>query len=150
MGLDQALRDYRGWEEPFPLQKPGPSHDPWNEDLFYRRLPAQPPVIVPERKGPKELGAPNAFLLDPRQGDRAEELGLGEKPFDEPTVRSSASVSWIVEGLRAVAGLLATLCVLPAISRNVPTGKGHAGCPIPTKVQRVDPCRANSSCCEPD
>ena len=144
MGLDQALRDYRGWEESLPSQKVGSSRDPWNEDLFYRHLPGEPPVLTPEKVGPKELGDPNAALPDPQLDDRVAQLGLGKKPFDEPSVRALSPASWIVKQFRAVAGLLATLCLIPAIFRYLASQQRPAILPIPTKAKPGDPCGSDS------
>jgi FG-GAP-like repeat len=41
MGLDEALRNYRGSEESPLSRSLGSSRDPWDEDLFYRHLPVQ-------------------------------------------------------------------------------------------------------------
>ena len=57
IGLDEALRDYRGSEESALPRDLGPSDDPWNEDLFYRHLPAQPRGSRPG-KGRPEAKAP--------------------------------------------------------------------------------------------
>ena len=67
MGLDEALRDYRGSEESLLPRNLGSSHDPWNEDLFYRHLPAQPRVLGPEKDDPEEGGDAQAMRPDPRQ-----------------------------------------------------------------------------------
>jgi len=149
MGLDEALRDYRGWEESLPSRSLGPSRDPWNEDLFYRHLPAQPRVLAPEKDGPKELREPAALLRDPHPDDRAAQSRFGDKPFDEPGVRSSSPTSWIVDGLRTVAGLFVTLVLMPAISRYVSNERDQADVPIQPKAKRDDRCRADPSCCEP-
>ena len=67
IGLDEALRDYRGAEEAPLLRNPRLSHDPWNEDLFYRHLPVQPPVLGQEKDDPIEVGSPEVMPPDPRQ-----------------------------------------------------------------------------------
>ena len=92
IGLDEALRDYRGSEEAPLLRNPGPSHDPWNEDLFYRHLPVQPPVLGQEKDDPKASGSPEAMLPDPHQNplqdDRGAHARFGDERFDEPGVRT--------------------------------------------------------------
>ena len=65
IGLDEALRDYRGSEEAPCRGTPARSHDPWNEDLFYRHLPVQPPVLRQETDDPTEGGSPEAMLARP-------------------------------------------------------------------------------------
>ena len=41
IGLDEALRDYRGSEDATsPSGTRAHSNDPWNEDLFHRHLPS--------------------------------------------------------------------------------------------------------------
>ena len=75
---------------------------------------------------------------DPRQDDRAAHPRFGDKPFDEPGVPSSSPAAWIVAGLKAVAGLLATLLLTPTISRYVPREEDQADFPIPNKAKRDD------------
>ena len=65
IGLDEALRDYRGSEDVAPAASLGPSRDPWNEDLFYRHLPAQPRVLGPEKESPTEGGRPRGHAARP-------------------------------------------------------------------------------------
>ena len=75
IGLDEALRDYRGSEEAPLLRNPGPSNDPWSEDLFYRHLPVQPPVLGQEKDDPTEGGSPEAMLPDPNQNPLQDDGG---------------------------------------------------------------------------
>ena len=51
MGLDEALRDYRGSKEPSLPWQPGSGHDPWSEDLFHRHLPVRARRFGPENDG---------------------------------------------------------------------------------------------------
>src|SRR5262249_5141971 len=44
IGLDEALRDYRGALEDDSREQGGAPSDPWTEDLFRLRLPVQPPA----------------------------------------------------------------------------------------------------------
>jgi hypothetical protein len=53
IGLDEALRSYRGSEEE-PLSRGGASvRDPWSEDLFRLHLPVAPPATGPQPDGPQ-------------------------------------------------------------------------------------------------
>ena len=67
IGLDEALRDYRGSEECTLPGNLGRSDDPWNEDLFYRHLPAGPPVLRQEKDEAAEGGSPEAMRPDSYQ-----------------------------------------------------------------------------------
>ena len=86
IGLDEALRDYRGLEEAPLLRSPGLSKDPWNEDLFYRHLPVQPQVPGQEKDDLREGGSPEAMRPDlhqnPLQDDRGSHERSGEERFD--------------------------------------------------------------------
>jgi hypothetical protein len=138
MGLDEALRDYRGSEEsPLPRNL-GSSRDPWYEDLFYRHPAAQPRVPVLEEDDTRESTDNHAMRPGPRLVDREAQPRLAEKPFDEPGVPSSSPAAWIVAGLKTVAGLLATLLLTPTIARYVSREDGHADFPIPLTAKRDD------------
>jgi hypothetical protein len=150
IGLDEALRGYRGSEESLPLRNLGSSHDPWNEDLFFRHLPAQPRALGPQNDDPRELRDPRAMRPNPRQDDRAAHPRLSDEPFDEYGVQTSSAAAWIVLGLNAVAGLLASIGLMPAISRYDSGEEDQADVPIPTSAKRDDPCQAEPSCCEPN
>ena len=138
IGLDEALRNYRGSDEsPLPRDL-GSSRDPWNEDLFYRHLPVQSRVPGPEKNDPGEGNDPNAMQPDPRQDDRATHSRFGDNSFGESSVRSSSPASWFVAGLKVVAGLVAALGLMPAISRHVYQEELPAGVPFPTRLKRDD------------
>ena len=138
MGLDEALRNYRGSEESPLSRSVGSSRDPWNEDLFYRHLPAQPQVLAPEKDGLKNGGDPSAMRPSPRQGRRAVHPPFGEKPSDEPRATDLAPASWILTGLKVAAGLFATMVLIPAFSRYIRTDEGQADFPLPTRAKRDD------------
>ncbi len=120
IGLDEALRDYRGSEEAPLLRNAGPSHDPWNEDLFYRHLPVQSPLRGEETDDPADGGSPHTVLFDPHQNldqnDRGAHARFGDERFDEPGVLPSSPAARILAGLEALAGLLAALLLRPAMS----------------------------------
>jgi len=122
IGLDEALRDYRGSEEAPLLRSSGRSNDPWNEDLFYRHLPVQPPVLGHEKDDPTEGGSPDAMLSDPNQNSLQDDGGAsarsGNERCDEPGVPASSPAARIVAGFNALVGLLAVL-LRPAMFRYV-------------------------------
>jgi hypothetical protein len=140
MGLDEALRDYRGSEEAPPLRNPGPSHDPWNEDLFFRHLPVQPPVLGQEQDDLTEGGGPEAMLPDPRQNplqhDRGAHARFGDERCDEPGVLPSSPAARIVAGFKALAGLLAAMLLTPAMSGSGPRETEEPDDPVPAKATR--------------
>ena len=140
IGLDEALRDYRGSEEAPVLRNPGPSHDPWNEDLFYRHLPVQPPVLGQEKDDQTEGGSPEAMLPDPHQNplqdDRGAHARFGDERFDEPGVLPSSHAARIVAGFKALAGLLAVLLLTPAMSGYVSKETQEPDDLVPAKATR--------------
>jgi hypothetical protein len=129
LGLDEALRDYRGSEETSLPWKPASAHDPWGEDLFYRHLPSELRDLGPQKDGQKEGREPNAPRPDPRQNngdlDRAAHARFGDKPWDDPGVPGRSPSSWIVTGLKVMAALLATALLLPAKPRSATRPKGQ-------------------------
>jgi hypothetical protein len=138
MGLDEALRDYRDSEEsPLPCNL-GLSHDPWNEDLFYRHLPAQPRVPGPEKDETRDGAGTHSMRLDPRHDYREAHPRVGDKPFGEPGVPSSSLAAWFVSGLNTVAGLLANLLLTPTISRHLSREEDQADFPIPNNAKCDD------------
>src|SRR5262249_11357217 len=52
IGLDEALRLYRSSDEDALRGSAGRSRDAWNEDLFYRPLPVEPPILRQEKQAP--------------------------------------------------------------------------------------------------
>jgi hypothetical protein len=74
-----------------------------------------------EKGDPAEGSDTNAARRNPRQEDRAAHSRFGDNPFDEPSARSSSTSSWIVAGLKVVAGLFATMTLIPVISRYGPS-----------------------------
>ncbi len=123
IGLDEALRDYPGWMDALPLRGAGPSHDPWNEDLFFRHLRVQPPVLRQEREGATEGGSPEAMLPNSNQNrpdhDRGPHGRFGDERWDEPLVQSSSLAARFVAGFVSLAGLLATKLLTPVRSGSI-------------------------------
>jgi hypothetical protein len=146
IGLDEALRDYRGSEEAPLLRSPGPSQDPWNEDLFYRHLPVPPRVLDREKGDPVESGSPGAMLPDPHQDPLQDERGAPVHSGDEPGVVLSSTAAPIAEGFKALAGLLAALLLLPWQGRRPYTHpkreRGIRGTPLArASGESVEACR---------
>jgi hypothetical protein len=140
IGLDEALRDYRGSEEAPLLRNPGPANDPWNEDLFHQHLPVQPPVLGQEKDDPKEVGGPEAMLPEthqkPLQDDRGAHSRLGDKRFDETGVLPSSPAVRIFAGFKALAGLLAAMLLTPAMSGFDPRETEEPDDLVPAKATR--------------
>jgi hypothetical protein len=120
IGLDEALRDYRGTEETPLLRNIGRSNDPWNEDLFYRRLPVQPPILRQEGDLPANGSSPEAMMTVPHQNYVLDGPGaharFGDNRCDEPGVSASSRAARILAGLMALAGPLADMLLTPARS----------------------------------
>jgi hypothetical protein len=118
IGLDEALRDYPGSKDALPLRDAGLSHDPWDEDLFFRHLPVQPPVLRQERDGATEGGSPEAMLPDSNQNRPHHDGGphgrFGDERWDEPIVGRSSLAARFVAGFMSLAGVLATMLLTPA------------------------------------
>ena len=138
MGLDEALRNYRGSEEVPPPRNFGSSRDPWNEDLFYRHLPVQPLVPGPQQDDTVPDVHPNAMRPDLPGDNRPADSHFGEKPIDDSRIPPSSTALLIVTGLKVVAGLLATIVQMPAISRYSPREEDRAEMPFRIKANRHD------------
>ncbi len=121
IGLDEALKNYRGSEDASLPRAVISSSDPWNEDLFYRHPPAQRRVLDPETDAPRAEGGPRAMRPDPRQDARATDHRFGDKPIDDLDRTAASPASWIVGGWRAMAGLFAAMLLTPTISRYTAT-----------------------------
>ena len=102
------------------------------------------PFLRRKRSDPTNSATPMPHYRVLRLDDRMARLGLGKKPFDEPSFRPLSPASWIVKQFRAVAGLLATLCLIPAIFRYLASQQRPAILPIPTKAKPGDPCGSDS------
>ena len=78
IGLDEALRNYRGTDDATLPRSTGRSDDIWNEDLFFRHLPVPPQTVAPEKESskpgtdPRPWGPIRAMASDRgRPGSRA-------------------------------------------------------------------------------
>jgi hypothetical protein len=120
IGLDEALRAYRGLEEIPLLKNSGPAHDPWTEDLFFRHLPIQPPGLGQEKDDPMEGDGPEAMLPNVQehrlQDGREAHARYEDDRFDEPGFLPSFPAAQVVARLQALAGLLAALLLTPAMT----------------------------------
>ena len=113
IGLDEALRDYRGTDD-LPLGNSGQSVDPWNEHLFYRRLPVAPPILRQEKNDPTSGAGPAALPADPRSGRPRPRLPAGSDR-SAAAARLPPPADRLAAGIKFVAGLVASLVVAPAI-----------------------------------
>jgi hypothetical protein len=116
IGLDEALRGYRSSEESL-----GRSSDPWDEDVFYRRLPAKPPVLRQEKDGAAHGVVPQAMRTDPNQNPRealrqASAL-LGIDRGDLREARPSSARARLFAGFKILAGLVAGIALSPTLCR---------------------------------
>jgi len=140
IGLDEALRDYRGSEEAPLLRNPRASSDPWSEDLFFRHLPIQPPILGQEKDDPTERGSPEVMIpkanQNPLQDDGWDYTPLVEERFDEPGVLRSSPAAGIVAGCKALAGLLAVLLLRPATFGYVSKETEERDDLVPAKATR--------------
>ncbi|MGO9923594.1 MAG: FG-GAP repeat domain-containing protein, partial [Isosphaeraceae bacterium] len=131
IGLDEALRAYRGEEEVPLLRGQGALHDPWNEDLFYHHLPPAPPAVGPENDATKAMPA------NPRQATQPGQPRFEEDGFGKPPVPASVPAARIGAGFMSLAGLLAAARLrsaragCPAQGRNRPRAQHE----VPAKRQ---------------
>jgi hypothetical protein len=147
IGLDEALRDYRGSEESVSPGNAGRSRDPWNEDLFYRHLPVEPPVLRQENDEPKNGDSPRAILVAPNQLRLVKDLGaharFGDGRFDQAGAQFSSAANRIVAGLKVMAGLLVTLLLMPPrLGYLAPPAKAREGL-LPRNARREGAKRAD-------
>jgi hypothetical protein len=116
IGIDEALRNYQGAEEARRLNVER-SSDPWNEDLFYRRLPVKPPVVRQESGDTTKNGSPAAMTADPHRGsvggdgDPSARLAA-DRPRDV-VVRSSSATTRILAAIKVLAGIFLTALLAP-------------------------------------
>ena len=125
IGLDEALRDYRGSEDEALPGNAGRSRDPWNEDLFYRHLPVEPPIFRQEQDEPKIGGGLEATLAAPHQSRLIEDARslarIVDERLDEPGALGSlqSPSDRFVARLKRLAGLVASLVFVPALFRYI-------------------------------
>src|SRR5262249_29219270 len=105
IGLDGALRDYRGMDENPPFQDRGSSTDPWREDLFYRRVPFKPSAPVQENNEATKGVSPQAIGTDPNQQplrrDRCGRARFGDERRDQPGVLPMSAAARTVSTFKA-------------------------------------------------
>jgi len=130
IGLDEALRGYRGEEELPLLRGQGPSHDPWNEDLFYHHLPVPPAAIDPEKDAAK------AMQPNPRQATEPVRAGFEDDGFGEPRVAASVRAAPIGAAFMSLAGLFAAARLRPTTARYAFPGRNRPGDPVAARTKR--------------
>jgi len=114
IGLDEALRDYRVAGDLL-LGNSGQSDDPWNEHLFYRRLPVAPPILRQEEADPTSGGGPAAMPADPRPGDARPRSRAAIDRINDAAAQLTSPADRLAAGIKFVAGLLASFVVVPAL-----------------------------------
>ena len=98
----------------FPLGNSSQSVDPWNEHLFYRRLPVAPPILRQEKNDAASGAGPAAMPADPHAGAARPRLRAAVT-LDEAAAELPSPVDRLGTGIKFVAGLVASLLVGPAI-----------------------------------
>jgi hypothetical protein len=131
IGLDEALREYRGFEEKSLLRQAGPSHDPWNEDLFHQHLPVPPPVLYQEPDD--ATGGGNHGAMAP---DRNQNRLPWDDRFEQPDVRAVLPPARMIGGLKALGGVLSILSLLPTMFGRFSRGKGIPDNAVSPKATR--------------
>jgi FG-GAP-like repeat/Bacterial pre-peptidase C-terminal domain/FG-GAP repeat len=149
IGLDEALRNYRGANGAALPRTIGRSDEMWNEDLFFRHLPVHPKVVNPEQESSKSGTAPQAMGPDPRDDHRPGHPRFAGKPLDLSREQTHQTDSWIVVGSKAVAGLLTALFLTPTIFRYISPERHQQGAENPARAKRVNSRRARPHSCEP-
>jgi FG-GAP-like repeat/Bacterial pre-peptidase C-terminal domain len=126
MGLDDALLEYRRAKEEPPRKGEEPSGDPWNEDLFYRRLPTPRPAGAQEKIVPMDGDGSSI----PKGGElKAPVVESPARPgvdacFDEHELSLSSAAARVVARLNGAAGLLAAMVLTPAMAGCVSGASG--------------------------
>ena len=125
MGLDEALRDYRGLQDLPAVREPGSSRDPWSEDLFQPLSPGLPSRSVsPMRSGaaPDQVqprgtsarGVPSDFnpsgSPQPADGSALPATSLLDPGATDPDETSAAL---------SLAGILIALTHAPSMSGRI-------------------------------
>ena len=119
IGLDKALRGYRGASDSPVSIGAGSLDDLWNEDLFHQHLSVPSPAPTRGDDDPQAAQpAPQARLPGVRAG--IDDNGA-EKPGDRPERRPPAPVG---AGLMALAGLIAGILRTTAMPRFVMSRRG--------------------------
>jgi hypothetical protein len=114
IGLDEALRGYRGGEDA-PFSRIGASlHDPWNEDLFHHHAPAPPPNLRQDNDAPK-AGQPDLLPATP-----SDPVGFDDERAARRRANSTESGASIGAAFMSLAGRLAATRLYSAQARRTP------------------------------
>ena len=111
IGLDEALRGYRGVDESPVFGGPGPRNDPWNEDLFHQHFPVLPPAHGTGGDDPQAMLPelqPHARVIRTRFGAE-----LSDRPDDPPARPATARGA----GFMALASLIVAMRRPSAMAR---------------------------------
>jgi hypothetical protein len=121
IGLDEALRLYRSSDEDALRGNSSRTRDPWNEDLFYRPLPVEAPILRQEKQAPSG-GTSETIQAQPPEVPAASGSGAGavggSQSIDEIGVSLSFPAARFLSGLKSLAGLFASLALWPTVFRH--------------------------------
>jgi hypothetical protein len=129
IGLDEALREYRGWDEATPAEGSGRFNDLWSEDLFRRNLPFLPPAVGPEKAGP------SAALPDSGQDRDGVSARFEEGGFAEPQRRRDTTAIQFGAALIDLAGLLVAMRLTSAGACGARRDAIEPGTPVVAKTK---------------
>jgi hypothetical protein len=130
IGVDEALREYRGWDEETPAKGTSRFNDLWNEDLFRHHQPFPAPAVGPEKNGPK------ATLPDSRGVRDGVSARFGEKSLDERERRRDTAAMRPEAGLIGLAGVLLAMRHTPVAMRYASLDKDETGTPVVAMARR--------------
>ncbi len=132
IGLDEALRGYRGANDLTPSIGAGSLEQLWNEDLFHHHLSVPPPAAEHADDDPQAAQpAPQPLLPGARSG--FEDAGA-EKPADPQERRLRPGIG---AGFMALTGLIAGILRTGGISRSVMSRAGGGRHGLEVENRRV-------------
>jgi hypothetical protein len=101
IGLDEALREYRGPnQDPF-SRAVAPANDPWREDLF--RVPGS----IPSPSGPPDNDYPTADQLDTQPAGQGNRVSRVERRSVKPWPAAPSTAPGMGAAFMALAGVFA-------------------------------------------
>jgi len=132
IGVDEALREYRGSGEAPLLRGFDPFNDLRPEDLFHHHRAVPPPAVGPEKDDPK------AMLPDPDPDTRGARAGLVKEGCNEPRVAplNPDTATRIAVGLIELACLPAGVLLTPAMRRRASRERDEPDDPLAAKARR--------------
>jgi hypothetical protein len=123
LGIDEALRDYRGSGESNLAAPSEPVHDPWNEDLFAPRRTGASRGLPHNPGNATKAGQPEAMRDEPPRAPGSHHQGANERwdgtDRDDARARAPDVVDRIGAALQSLAGLVVTaLYLMPRRARR--------------------------------